>query len=285
MTGSPQSCLGHPAPQRLLAHRDPVQFVQILACQRGSESSVNGVGKDRHGSLLHFARQLPIGFSPAQLMDDRLVSFAPQLPQEPAYLPLGDADLLGSLFLRDQFLLGFLQSHQPVSLGLGHQQLSFVHPPCWPLSIGHFYFAQIGHYYFAATVPEYCRSTPTECVPCLGNPVSSITHAGSGSSSAVIRRPIRSHTGFQAHGLCPMNCCMACTFPSGRRVAKGSIDFRSPFKSRLRTYTLPQCRRSARPTGSSRSIRNCSSRFRHRFAWASVMPKRISIFIFCQYLT
>jgi len=29
--------------------------------------------------------------------------------------------------------------------------LSFVHPPDWTLSIGHFYFAQIGHYHFAAT--------------------------------------------------------------------------------------------------------------------------------------
>jgi hypothetical protein len=33
------------------------------------------------------------------------------------------------------------QGDQPVSLGLGHQQLSFVHPSGWTLSIGHFYFA------------------------------------------------------------------------------------------------------------------------------------------------
>jgi hypothetical protein len=105
-------------------------------------------------------RQLPIGFSPSQLLD-RLLYFPPQLPQEPAHLPLGDADLLGSLLLRDQLLLGFLQGHQPVSLGLGHQQLSFAHPSGWTLSIGHFYFAQIGHYHFAATlaanavVPQY----------------------------------------------------------------------------------------------------------------------------------
>src|SRR5258707_4105401 len=104
-------------------------------------------------------------------MDDRLVSFAPQLPQEPAYLPLGDSDLLGSLFLRDQFLLGFLQSHQPVSLGLGHQQLSFVHPPCWPLSIGHFYFAQIGHYYFAATLSCATVDTSHSAVYYFGEPV------------------------------------------------------------------------------------------------------------------
>src|ERR1017187_3647846 len=109
------------------------------------------VGEDGDGSLFHLARQLPIGLSPAQLMDYRLVSFPSQLSQESPHLPLCDADLLGSLLLRDQFLLGLLQGPQPVSLGLGHQQLSFVHPPGWTLSIGHFYFAQIGHYYFAAT--------------------------------------------------------------------------------------------------------------------------------------
>ena len=54
-------------------------------------------------------------------MDDRPVSFPPQLPQESPYLPLRDADLLGGLLLRNQFLLGLLQGHQPVSLGLVHQ--------------------------------------------------------------------------------------------------------------------------------------------------------------------
>src|ERR1019366_3343136 len=78
------------------------------------------------------------------------------------HLPLCDADLLGSLLLRDQFLLGLLQGHQPVSLGLGHQQLTFVHPPGWTLSIGHFYFAQIGHYYFAATRPDLTCRTKVE---------------------------------------------------------------------------------------------------------------------------
>jgi len=54
-------------------------------------------------------------------MDYRLVPFPPQLAQEPPDLPLRDADLLGRLLLSDQFLLGLLQGHQPVSLGLGHQ--------------------------------------------------------------------------------------------------------------------------------------------------------------------
>src|ERR1019366_711111 len=138
-------------PQRLLAHRNLVQLVQVLACQRWSESPVHRAGKDGDGSLFHLGWKLPIGFSSAQLMDSRLVSFPPHLPQESSHLPLRDADLLGSLLLRDQFLLGLLEGIQPVSLGLGHQQLSFVHPPGWTLSIGHFYFAQIGHYYFAAT--------------------------------------------------------------------------------------------------------------------------------------
>src|ERR1017187_5088296 len=109
-----------------------------------------GSGSTKAGILSPGTHWLPPGS--AQLMDYRLVSFPPQLPQESPHLPLGDADLLGSLLLRDQFLLGLLQGHQPVALGLGHQQLSFVHPPGWTLSIGHFYFAQIGHYYFAATL-------------------------------------------------------------------------------------------------------------------------------------
>jgi hypothetical protein len=31
------------------------------------------------------------------------------------------------------------------------------------------------------------------------------------------------------HGLCPTNCCRACTFPSSERSASGSMDLRSPF--------------------------------------------------------
>ena len=42
---------------------------------------------------------------------------------------------------------GMTSSTTPVRL-----ELSFVHPPGWTLSIGHFYFAQIGHYHFAATL-------------------------------------------------------------------------------------------------------------------------------------
>ena len=66
-------------------------------------------------------RQLPVGRSPTQLMDYRTVSFPPQLAQESPHLSLRDADLLGGLLLGDQFPLGLLQGHQPVSLGLGHQ--------------------------------------------------------------------------------------------------------------------------------------------------------------------
>src|ERR1035438_8007274 len=125
--------------------------MQVLCRQRRPESPVQRVAKDRDGLLFHLGRQLPVGRSPTQLMDYRPVSLPPQLAQESPHLSLRDADLLGGLFLGDQFLLGLLQGPQPVSLGLGHQQLSFVHPPGWTLSIGHFYFAQIGHYYFAAT--------------------------------------------------------------------------------------------------------------------------------------
>ena len=69
------------------------------------------------------------------------------------------------------------------------------------------------------SVPEYWRSTPTECEPCFGKPVSSITHIASGSNSLTIRPANRSHTGSQSHGLCPTNCCIACSLPSGKRLA------------------------------------------------------------------
>jgi hypothetical protein len=41
--------------------------------------------------------------------------------KQPPLLPLCDADLLGGLLLGDQFVLGLLQGHQPVSLSLGHR--------------------------------------------------------------------------------------------------------------------------------------------------------------------
>src|SRR5471032_1854426 len=133
--------------------------------------------------------------------------------------------------------------------------------------------------------PGLLPCSPTECSPCFGNPVSSITHIASGSSSLTIRRANRSHTGCHSHGLCPTNCCIACSLPSGNRFAIGSTDFRSPSNNRPRTYTDPQCRRSLRPTDSKRSTKNCSRRFRHRSIWASVMPKHNASFMVCQYLT
>jgi hypothetical protein len=54
-------------------------------------------------------------------MDYCLVPLPPQLSQESSHLPLCDADLLGSLLLRDHFLLRPLEGIQPVSLGLVHQ--------------------------------------------------------------------------------------------------------------------------------------------------------------------
>jgi hypothetical protein len=62
-----------------------------------------------------------------------------------------------------------------------------------------------------------------------------MTHTGSGVSSAVIRCAKRCQTGAQGQGLCPINCCMACTFPSGKRAAMGSIDLRSPSSNSPRT--------------------------------------------------
>src|ERR1700757_2349118 len=46
----------------------------------------------------------------------------------------------------------------------------------------------------------------------------------------------RAISGSHSQGLCPTNCCIACSLPSGSRLAIGSTDFRSPSNNRPRTY-------------------------------------------------
>jgi hypothetical protein len=50
-----------------------------------------------------------------------LVAMLLQRIEQPLHVPDAQPQLLGSLMLPNQFLLGFLQRHQPVSLGLRHQ--------------------------------------------------------------------------------------------------------------------------------------------------------------------
>jgi hypothetical protein len=58
------------------------------------------------------------------------------------------------------------------------------------------------------SVPQYWRPTPTECVPSLGKPVSSTTHA-TGSSALVSRSASRRRTGRQSQGLAATKWCSA----------------------------------------------------------------------------
>ena len=58
------------------------------------------------------------------------------------------------------------------------------------------------------SVPEYWRCTPTECVPSLGKPVSSTTHAV-GPSAVVSTWASRRRTGRQSHGLVATKWCNA----------------------------------------------------------------------------
>jgi hypothetical protein len=55
-------------------------------------------------------------------------------------------------------------------------------------------------------VPEYCRATPGEDVPYLGNPVSSITHA-TGATTSWIRAASRRRTTVKSQADELMNCC------------------------------------------------------------------------------
>ncbi len=83
------------------------------------------------------------------------------------------------------------------------------------------------------TAPQYCRATPTDARPHLGNDTSSSTHT-SGVTASVSRSAIRFLTGSGFHGDWFTNCCRACMFPSGRRWAIGWIDFRRPSSIRPR---------------------------------------------------
>jgi hypothetical protein len=56
------------------------------------------------------------------------------------------------------------------------------------------------------SVPEYCRATPGEARPSLGNPVSSITQA-SAAITATARRASRSRTGSTTQVEEQTNCC------------------------------------------------------------------------------
>jgi hypothetical protein len=55
-------------------------------------------------------------------------------------------------------------------------------------------------------VPEYCRATPGEAVPHLGNPVSSITHT-TGATTSQIRAASRRRTPVKSHVEDVTNCC------------------------------------------------------------------------------
>src|SRR5260370_28255911 len=75
--------------------------------------------------------------------------------QQTPHLPLADTQFFSRLSLRDLLVLRLLQGHQPIPIGLVHEQFSWLlfQLPGSPLSIGHFYFAQLGHSHFAPT-PE-----------------------------------------------------------------------------------------------------------------------------------
>jgi hypothetical protein len=72
-------------------------------------------------------------------MDNCPVAGLPQFGQQSSDLPFGYLQLLGSLLLRNQLLLCFLQHHQSIAIALVHCENSFVFQlPSVTLSIGHF---------------------------------------------------------------------------------------------------------------------------------------------------
>ena len=71
--------------------------------------------------LFGLGADLAIGGAAARGMNDGMVALFAQPDQQPPELPFAEADLLGGLLLGDEFLVGFLQRHQPVALSLCHQ--------------------------------------------------------------------------------------------------------------------------------------------------------------------
>jgi len=119
--GFPQPGRGHPAAQRFAADVDAVALLEILRRQGRPEARVFGLGEDRNGLFFDLGADLAVGGAAARVMDHGLVAFAAELRQQPPELPFAEADLLGGLLLSDQFLVGFVQRHQPVALSLCHQ--------------------------------------------------------------------------------------------------------------------------------------------------------------------
>ena len=56
------------------------------------------------------------------------------------------------------------------------------------------------------SAPQYCRCTPTECVPCFGKPVSSSARIPRRTGTAA-RNCVQTWVAF--HGECVMKCCSA----------------------------------------------------------------------------
>ncbi|GGM26029.1 hypothetical protein GCM10010129_83100 [Streptomyces fumigatiscleroticus] len=91
------------------------------------------------------------------------------------------------------------------------------------------------------SAPQYCRATPTEARPHLGNDTSSMTHT-SGSTTCTSRSAIRRRTGVHGHGDWFTHCGRACMFPSGSRWAIGWIDLRRPSSISPRRWHSPLAR-------------------------------------------
>ena len=122
------------------------------------------------------------------------------------------------------------------------------------------------------SAPQYWCATPTECSPCLSQPVSSTIQADSGSKCAGNSRRITCHTASASHGLSVTNCCSFWE-STPKRSAIGSIDLRSPGSSNPSIYSAAPSLRSLRPIGSAKGARkrgNSSACFRQCFAVHSI---------------
>src|ERR1019366_7842284 len=112
-------------------------------------------------------------------------------------------------------------------------------------------------------------ATPTECSPCLSQPVSSTIQDHSGSRCVGIIWRIACHTSRSCHGLSVSSCWGFCE-STPRRSAIGSIDLRSPGSNSPSTYSAAPSRRSLRPIGRAKGARKTGNALAWSRQFASV---------------
>ena len=94
--------------------------------------------------------------------------------------------------------------------------------------------------------PQYCRATPTECLPCFGRAVSSITSTASGPPTSASASSARTASRARRPGRAADEVVQLLVPPGATRAASGSTLLRSPGRISPRGRPAPS---AAAPRG------------------------------------